>query len=140
MKIPLEKIKREGEMIPRLYGVAYRNPIGDYTVCYPVPLNWLVRYGRILWWKLAIPKDLDSLERRYLAMRRAWYEAGYKDGCADSKDSLTVEHWSLRIDYRPALDTFRFSFPFSEITLTTDTIAHLAAGRAKVQPVENDNA
>lgn len=43
MKFQIRKLKADGEIIPRGYGIAYRDFAMNQSVCYPVPLNWIVR-------------------------------------------------------------------------------------------------
>jgi len=49
----LKKLIREGEMIPKYYGIAYRNWDSLTAVCYPIPLNLIVGIWdrSILWLK-----------------------------------------------------------------------------------------
>ena len=60
---------REGEELPRGYGIAYRSFISDTAIAYPVPFNWLVRASRWLRWKLKLPRlgwevELAEIHRR----------------------------------------------------------------------------
>ena len=59
---PLERVVREGEMIPRGYGLAYRDFATNHLIAYPVPFNWLVRASRGLRYKLKVPKGRWELE------------------------------------------------------------------------------
>ena len=66
---PLERVVREGEMIPRGYGLAYRDFATNHLIAYPVPLNWLVRASRGLRYKLKVPrggweKELQQITRK----------------------------------------------------------------------------
>ena len=54
----------QGEMAPWWYGVAYYYPCSDYTVCYPVPFNLIVRWSRATWWALRRGKE-DALSEAY---------------------------------------------------------------------------
>jgi hypothetical protein len=66
---PLERVVREGEMIPRGYGLAYRDFATNHLIAYPVPFNWLVRASRGLRYKLKVPrggweKELQQITRK----------------------------------------------------------------------------
>lgn len=39
----------ECEKIPPLYGVAYREYEYNWTVCYPIPINIIIKYLREIW-------------------------------------------------------------------------------------------
>ena len=60
----------QGEAAPWWYGVAYYSPYSDHVVCYPVPLNLLVRWCRNIWWLLRRGKR-DALAKAYAAGRSA---------------------------------------------------------------------
>lgn len=68
----------EYDRIPRGYGVAYRELSRLVAVCYPVPLNWVVRWARAFWWRLAIPRKAMRLEQLTSRARFAGYQAGYE--------------------------------------------------------------
>jgi len=40
----------QGEMVPRFYGLVYRDYERCEAVCAPVPLNIALRYVRHVWW------------------------------------------------------------------------------------------
>ena len=61
--------------IPKCYGIAYRDFAGCRIVCYPVPLNLIVRLAREIWQRLAIP----GLSRQEDQEIRA-YNKGIADG------------------------------------------------------------
>jgi hypothetical protein len=60
----LRKEIEEGEIIPPFYGVAYPRLESRHLVCYPFPINYLVRIKRDFWLKVrnaklrAIEKDI----------------------------------------------------------------------------------
>ena len=54
----------EGEAAPWWYGVAYYSPYSDHTICYPVPINLIVRAARAIWWALRRGKK-DALAKAY---------------------------------------------------------------------------
>lgn len=42
--------KREGEMLPPVgWGLAYYDAVSDRGIFYPIPLNWLIRWVRYLY-------------------------------------------------------------------------------------------
>lgn len=70
----------EAEMIPRWYGIAYRDFDRDTKVAYPIIIHWIVRYGRdLLYWIrwVGYPSFRQEVEHKYF---RLGLEAGWK-GC-----------------------------------------------------------
>lgn len=55
----------EGEVVPWYYGMAWRNYANKKTVCYPIPLNRIIKLLLQFWIWLREPKDIP-------AMREAW--------------------------------------------------------------------
>ena len=68
-----------GEMAPWWYGASYYSPCADYTVCYPIPINLIVRWVRAGWWALKRGKR-DALSDAY--------SRGRSEGC---RERLTAE-------------------------------------------------
>lgn len=67
----------EGEVFPEwYYGLAYRDFVKHTAVLYPIPLNWIVRWGRNLLHFLAVPQFEDYVEEEKLEA----YDVGYEDG------------------------------------------------------------
>lgn len=54
----------QGEMIPRWYGIAYYSPYSDHAICYPIPVNLIVRWLRNLLWAMKRGKE-DALSEAY---------------------------------------------------------------------------
>lgn len=54
----------EGYRLPWYMGVAYYSPCSDHFICYPVPINLLVRWSRNAWWALKAGKH-DALSKAY---------------------------------------------------------------------------
>jgi hypothetical protein len=48
----MKKIITQGEVLPRFYGLAYPELWSMTYVCYPFPLNHLVRICRTLWLRI----------------------------------------------------------------------------------------
>ena len=63
-------IVREGEVVPRWYGVARRDWSMDVLVCYPVPFNLIMYGGHWLLHTVRFPSAL--------ACERAAWRAGYQ--------------------------------------------------------------
>jgi hypothetical protein len=60
------KIRREieqGEMMPKLYGVAYMDFMRKIYICYPFPLNHIVRVYRSVWCRVR-HAYMDEMESR----------------------------------------------------------------------------
>ena len=69
-RVPLRKTVEEGEWRPAWYGVAYFDYATNYAVCYPIPLNIVVRVYRIvqyflLWLLGTAPWLKDPWKRTY---------------------------------------------------------------------------
>lgn len=104
MKLPTLKVfVSEGCQIPRFYEVAYRC-WNDYpgVICYPIPLNWLVRWARMF--RMAMRPNLgahpvDEVGLDEYILRTEWkrgYKVGYDQGWAD-RDYKFQKHNSSKI-------------------------------------------
>lgn len=95
MKLPTLKVfVPEGGLIPPFYEISYRCWNDTGVICYPIPLNWIVRWSRMfkLWMRPNIgvhPVDEVGLhecilrkewQRGYKAGNDAGYQSGLKDG------------------------------------------------------------
>ncbi len=89
----LSKLVPEYEIIPPRYGIAYRAVNQCDAICYPIPLNRLVRIVRELWLRLRVPEPsgyellsgrafIDSLTRAH--------EQGFRRGFDEGWDWLGV--------------------------------------------------
>lgn len=73
----------EGEILPRFYGQAYLDwPTGE-SVCYPIPLNFLVSIERRIRIRLKWGWPSDEVYSKII-YHRGWRQ-GYKVGRADEK-------------------------------------------------------
>ena len=82
MKISLFDLKKtipEGEFCPRGYGVAYKSLHQMAYICYPIPLNQIVRVWRNFYFWLAFPMRSfrDDVEKNFYDVG---YERGYRMG------------------------------------------------------------
>lgn len=78
-------ILNDGEVIPKWYGIAFRDYSSFRTVCYPIPFNILVAFGRQCWICLKNPihffraskddlrEEVDQLRRANAEMKREIY-------------------------------------------------------------------
>lgn len=71
----LQRFVREGNNLPTGYGVAYRSLNYYGAICYPVPLNLLIRHVRSLWLWMKFPPIgwIDQIEQ-------GAYNHGYQEG------------------------------------------------------------
>ena len=57
----MKKIIKQGERIPKGYGIAYYEMWADRTVCYPIPINIIIALARRVWiwcmWKHGLHKN-----------------------------------------------------------------------------------
>ena len=79
MKFQIRKLKAEGEIIPRGYGIAYRDFASYISVCYPVPLNWIVRAGREVARFLKLPPMTEG-EQDIAKAVQIGFDRGYDRG------------------------------------------------------------
>lgn len=90
MKIYGYKIVQIGEVMPRGYGLAYREWERDVAVFYPIPFNLIVRLIRELYYRIRIGICKTKIEHMILsALKREFdlgYEAGKDEGIRQSKD------------------------------------------------------
>ena len=73
----------DGVMSPRFYGLAYYDSCCRLAVCYPIPLNVLVRMWRNIVWafKRGLVKDKISVDYN-IGYSKGFHE-GYLDGRRD---------------------------------------------------------
>jgi len=76
-----EKHIREGEEIPRFYGVAFHDFVRHEYVCYPIPLNKIVAWIQWLRWKLKSPGlRLFEMGKAHALGYTRGYDIGFKRG------------------------------------------------------------
>ena len=75
MRLQIRLDLLQGAEVPRWYGVAWHDYNRDVAVCYPVPLNILFGWARLVWMWLRF----RSVPRRWDTLRQA-YEAGHLAG------------------------------------------------------------
>jgi hypothetical protein len=65
MKVSSERLA-EGYILPFWYGIAYYDICSDYRICYPIPLNLLVRWIRDFFWAIKRPSEKkEALNKAY---------------------------------------------------------------------------
>ena len=70
----------EGGIVPRWYGIAWRDWHSYRSAILPIPLNVLAAWGRHLWYVVRF-KLLPRSDVLLAAKREGWME-GYEQGCA----------------------------------------------------------
>jgi hypothetical protein len=75
MIIPLRKIK-EGESIPKWYGVTRLDPEKSVVVCYPVPVNVVIRVFAAIKYRMKIGLFKSKREQELIEA----YNRGLKEG------------------------------------------------------------
>lgn len=73
----IKKIVNEDEQIPIHYGLAWYCMDRYAMVCYPVPLNIVLRLLRTIWIKLTYP---DWVRDLVFDMRNKGWQTGYNNG------------------------------------------------------------
>lgn len=69
----LRKVIQEGEEVYQGYGLAWRLPYKRVSVCYPIPLNWVFRFFRDVYWRLMMGNQREDIFTKV-------YNAGFRDG------------------------------------------------------------
>ena len=90
---------REGDLIPRFYGVAYEDLLERVTICYLFPFNILIGLARKYWQKVRYYHVENPLEKQAmlaLAAREVklldqGYKYGYHEGQQLSLDKMSDE-------------------------------------------------
>ena len=65
----------EGELLPKGYGLAYRCDWSYISICYPIPLNIIVRLYREIYY--IVEKGL--FKSRYEKDVEKWFSFGFKE-------------------------------------------------------------
>lgn len=66
---PIFKKIDEGCIVPGWYGVSYCEPYSMKIVCYIIPLNFLVAWGRSIWIKLKFPRINNPVDIAEIRIR-----------------------------------------------------------------------
>lgn len=82
----------EAEAVPRFYGLAYREFDRLIWVCYPIPLNLIVRAIFWVYWKLVAGIKPLAIEKLVSSKQQEGYSKGYSQGMRDGE-----EHELMRI-------------------------------------------
>ena len=85
MKIRLEV--NEGEIMPNGFGMAYPNTTRLTYVLYPIPINWLMRFLKMVY-DFMRQSFLTRDEKRILNAYRKGYNEGYEYGYKQFEKSL----------------------------------------------------
>lgn len=79
----LQIFLRQGEEVPRGYGRAWNDYNRDGAICYPVPLNVLFGWSRLVWVWLrfrSVPTQWDTIRQAYQAGHLAGRQAEIRSG------------------------------------------------------------
>ena len=97
-RILTQKMLREGDLLPRWYGSAWRDSSIRAEVCYPIPLHWLVRWARGLYYFAAFSRRRDAIEQAY--------ERGREEGIQIEQrraDIVFISRFSEELERRAGL-------------------------------------
>ena len=87
------KLKREVrpmEVLPRFYGLGYLDPCLDVAICYPIPINFVVRGCTNAYRYIRHAAQPNRFERELsLSYHRGWVEANAE---VDIKISVAVKN------------------------------------------------
>ena len=50
VKVTWAYLRGEGGQLPTWYGRAWRDPMRAVDVCFPIPLHWVARWARQVWY------------------------------------------------------------------------------------------
>jgi hypothetical protein len=81
----LKKFVPSCETFPKGYGLAYRDAFRDGGICYPIPLNHLMKYIHAWFGKLEVPSPF-----RYEYVENTAYRLGVKDGYDFARTKLDI--------------------------------------------------
>ena len=84
----LRKVIWEGHEIPTGYGIAWLKSPSFDAVCYPIPLNILLRYLRTIWHFCVKPNE-GALKWWHEGFEEG-YDAGHKQGYKDAIEVCRV--------------------------------------------------
>jgi len=74
-----------GQEMPKFYGIAYYNHAACYAICYPIPINILVRFWREkIWLRIKYGFFKSGFDKAY----RQGYEDGWHAGVKNVMTNL----------------------------------------------------
>lgn len=87
----MKKLVNQGDYMPRGYGLAWLCATSTQGVCYPIPLNWLFRWIRDLYfflargpkrrqWELIAKQAGEDRYRSLKVVQQAAFDRGVKEG------------------------------------------------------------
>jgi hypothetical protein len=96
MRRIISKVITPGEMMPKYYGLAYRDFLRDIAICYPFPFNYVVHIVRRYWIRVRYPRLRDKyaewarqlIDMEYEKGRTYGYKVGYEKGIKDGKEAI----------------------------------------------------
>lgn len=80
----------EGAMIPTGYGFAWYDFPRNMKVCYPIPLHWIARVIRTIWWRVKYPGPM-KMDELIGEMESKGFSRGYLLGHKDGMDEAFRE-------------------------------------------------
>lgn len=108
MKIRKEVLCSKGFAIPRFYGLAWSNDLGMIMVCYPIPLNLIMRWLNVLFIKIKFPHS-GVLEKFINKTYNDAFDLGYSRGWNDKAGTFINNNSTITMTYaennsNPAID------------------------------------
>jgi hypothetical protein len=97
IRVPYQKYVREGEIMPRGYGLAWREVNRPVFVCLPIPLNLVARWAREFWfaiWSTLAYRGLSARESRELDAWHRGRRSGWEAGLGAGKKEGQTEGWA----------------------------------------------
>lgn len=85
-----------GASMRRGYGLAWRRPEMPASVCLPVPLNLLARWGRALWFVVLHGLRPDHAQREFMEGWGQAYRKGFEAGSRKGTDVGLRAGWADR--------------------------------------------
>lgn len=98
----LKRLVRPCEMAPWGYGLAYREFNMNVAVCYPVPLNLVIRWARNLFFWLACPKP--TYKELYEGVSAQLGEAQQARRDAEDRYETLLDLWGRQKALKAKLD------------------------------------
>lgn len=128
----------EFQVIPWWMGIAYRRYDRQETVCYVVPLNWVVCLGLWVWWRLKRIGLMDSIYWFHSLQRAAYqvgYERGYQRGWERGYQAAeTGLQTGLRRQVIEEFEDRRRAYPSVPVEVPGDEVARSLRGKSGEVP------
>ncbi len=76
---------REGDILPKFYGLSYQDPCRLVYIAHPIPINFIVRFWKYVLYDLIYPVlwTRTEKEKRLMELLQRARRSGYSNGHAE---------------------------------------------------------